>query len=102
MFRKIVSIAICLCFLVLSIPVYSQQETSADLATAMKHYRQRHYAIAIQQLNLVVEKEPQNAAAYYFLGCAHYALHHNQEALAAFDKAFEADSKFDPRPYFKR
>ena len=101
MFRKVLTIAFCLCFLVAIVPSYSQ-EMSADFGTAMKHYRQGHFAIAIEQLNRVVENEPQNAAAYYFLGYAHYALHHNQEALAAFDKAFAADSKFDPRPYFQR
>jgi len=99
--KKVVLFAICLCFLIVTIPSYSQ-EMSADFATAMKHYRQRHFAIAIEQLNRVVEKERQNAAAYYFLGYAHYALDHNQEAQAAFEKTFEADPKFDPRPYFQR
>ena len=104
MFKKILTIAVCLCFIVLITPASSlqQKSISTDFTAAMKHYRQGHYATAIEQLSLVVEKEPQNAAAYYFLGYAHYTLHHNEEALTAFAKAFEADPNFDPRPYFIR
>jgi Tfp pilus assembly protein PilF len=66
---------------------------------AMKHYRQRHYAQAIEEFNQIVQTDPSNAAAFYFMGYAHYTLKHHQEALEAFSKAFQANPKFDPSPY---
>lgn len=72
---------------------------SPGFDTAMKHYRQRHYARAIDEFNQVVQSEPNNAAAYYFMGYAHYTLKHPQQALEAFSKAFQVDPKFDPNPY---
>jgi len=78
---------------------HSKMEQPDAFDVAMKHYRQRHYAQAIEEFNQIVQADPSNAAAYYFMGYAHYTLKHHQEALEAFSKAFQANPKFDPSPY---
>lgn len=75
---------------------------SADFDAAMKLYRRRHFAEAIQALEAVLQSEPGNAAAHYFKGYAQYVTGHYSDAQASFDQAFQADSSFDPRPYFYR
>lgn len=75
---------------------------SGSFETGMQLYRQKKYRDAIAEFEKVVAADPKNAAAYYFLGYAHYILDHHSDALAAFAKAFEADPAFDPKPYFRR
>jgi TolA-binding protein len=78
-----------------------QTQNSPEFSAAMKSYRQRRYADAVSQFQKVVEAEPQNAAAYYFMGYSHYVMKHYQEAQDAFGKAFAADPRLDPKPYFR-
>ena len=75
---------------------------SGNFDSAMHLYRQKRYQDAIAEFEKIVAADPKNAAAYYFMGYAHYIKGHHQEALAAFAKAFEADPAFDPRPYYRR
>lgn len=82
--------------------VAMQAAQSADFDAAMKLYRRRHFAEAIQALDAIVQSEPGNAAAHYFKGYAQYVTGHYSDAQASFDQAFHADSSFDPRPYFHR
>jgi tetratricopeptide (TPR) repeat protein len=101
-------------FLSLMIPFAFAQETtteaeqqmeatqSGDFEKAMRFYRQKRYSDAIAEFERVVASDPNNAAAYYMLGYAHYVQDHHSEALAAFAKAFQANPNFDPRPYFGR
>ena len=107
--KRIISFAVISVFLFSAAHCFAQsaqttatnttQPQSSAFDTAMKHYRQRHYARAIEEFNQVVQSEPNNAAAYYFMGYAHYTLKHHQQALEAFSKAFQVDPKFDPKPY---
>jgi len=78
-----------------------QTQSSPEFSAAMKSYRQRRYAEAVSQFQKVVEAEPQNAAAYYFMGYANYVTKHYKEAQDAFGKAFAADPRLDPKPYFR-
>jgi tetratricopeptide (TPR) repeat protein len=75
---------------------------STSVNEGMRLYRQKRYQQAIDEFNKVLQTEPNNAAAYYFSGYAHYVMGHHPEAIASFKKAFEADPSFDPRPYFRR
>lgn len=75
---------------------------SGTMEQGMRLYRQRRYESAIAEFNRVLQSEPNNAAAHYFSGYAHYAMKHHPEAIASFKKAFQADPSFDPRPYFRR
>lgn len=73
----------------------------ATFESAMKLYRRGRYDAAINAFEQVVANDPSNAAAWYFMGYAHYVKHHLTEAQEAFGKAFAANPAFDPRPYFK-
>lgn len=73
---------------------------ASDFAGGMKLYRQGSYAQAVSVFEAVPADSPDYAAACYFAGYAHYVMRHYPEAIAAFDKAFEANPVFDPRPYF--
>lgn len=75
--------------------------SAGDFDVAMKQYRQRRYGRAVEEFQRVIDSDPANAAAYYFMGYAHYVMGHHQEALAAFKKCFETDPKFDPRPFWR-
>jgi Flp pilus assembly protein TadD len=75
--------------------------SSADFDHAMRQYRRGHYSEAIAEFNRVVAADPNNAAAYYFMGYAQYVTHHLPEALASFTQAFKVNPSFDPKPYFR-
>jgi Tfp pilus assembly protein PilF len=80
----------------------SMKSTGASIEPGMRLYRQGRYAAAIAEFDRILQTDPNNAAAHYFSGYAHYVLKHHPESIAEFKKAFEADPNFDPRPYFKR
>ena len=121
MSRSNLMIPTVFCLLVLALPLYAQEPQeppqqpqqppeqmqpmppviSADFQAAMRLYRQRRYAEAVEAFTKIAEAEPNSAAAFYFMGYAHYEMDHHSEAITAFRKAFQADPKFDPRPYFR-
>lgn len=74
---------------------------TSDFAGGMKLYRQRRYAQAVSVFEAVPSDSPDYAAACYFAGYAHYVMGHYPQAMGAFDKAFQANPVFDPRPYFQ-
>lgn len=82
-------------------PSNAQVVTSDEFKAAMHLYRQRRYTEAIEVFQRITNSEPQNAAAWYFLGYAQYVTGHPSEALAAFSHAFQANPSLDPRPYFR-
>jgi tetratricopeptide (TPR) repeat protein len=73
----------------------------ASFDSAMKLYRRGRYDAAINAFEQVVANDPNNAAAWYFMGYAHYVKRHLTQAQEAFAKAFAANPAFDPRPFFK-
>ena len=74
---------------------------ASDFLSGMKLYRQGRYAQAISVFESIPVDSPDYAAACYFAGYAHYVLRHYSEAVASFDKAFQANPALDPRPYFR-
>jgi tetratricopeptide (TPR) repeat protein len=74
---------------------------TASFDSAMKLYRRGRYDAAINAFEQVVANDPNNAAAWYFMGYAHYVRRHLTQAQEAFNKAFAANPAFDPRPFFK-
>ncbi len=74
---------------------------TASFESAMKLYRRGRYDAAINSFEQVVANDPNNAAAWYFMGYAHYVKRHLTQAQDAFAKAFAANPAFDPRPFFK-
>jgi TolA-binding protein len=77
-------------------------QTSGDFKSAMRLYRQKRYADAVAAFDQIGPGDPDKAAALYFAGYAHYVMKHHQEAVASFEKAFQTNPSFDPRPYFRR
>src|SRR5262245_25987968 len=73
----------------------------SDFASGMKLYRQGKYAQAVTIFEGVPSDSPDYAAACYFAGYAHYVMRHFPQAVASFEKAFQANPAFDPRPYFR-
>ena len=87
-------------------PAAQPTATAAPAATpdfdhAMRQYRRGHYSEAIAEFNRVVAADPNNAAAYYFMGYAQYVTHHLPDAMASFHQAFTVNPSFDPKPYFR-
>lgn len=80
----------------------AQSAPADDFKSAMHLYRQRRFAQAIESFQRITQSDPGNAAAWYFMGYAHYVTKHPAEALEAFHQAFQKDPAFDPRPYFRR
>ena len=74
---------------------------AASFESAMKLYRRGRYDAAINAFEQVVANDPNNAAAWYFMGYAHYVKRHLTQAQEAFGKAFAVNPAFDPRPFFK-
>ena len=74
---------------------------TASFDSAMKLYRRGRYDAAISAFEQVTANDPNNAAAWYFMGYAHYVKRHLTQAQEAFGKAFAANPAFDPRPFFK-
>jgi tetratricopeptide (TPR) repeat protein len=82
-------------------PAPAPAAPTASFESAMKLYRRGRYDAAISAFEQVVANEPNNAAAWYFMGYAHYVKRHLAQAQEAFQKAFAANPAFDPRPFFK-
>ena len=67
---------------------------TADFDHAMRQYRRGHYSEAIAEFNQVVAADPNNAAAWYFMGYAQYVTHHLPDSLAFFSQAFNVNPEF--------
>jgi len=121
MIRKM-AFVLAVAFFAVSLPLFSQETqpmaaptpeaqpaqvqsapvaSGATFESAMKLYRRGRYDAAISEFEQVVANDPNNAAAWYFMGYAHYVKRHLTQAQEAFGKAFAANPAFDPRPYFK-
>jgi tetratricopeptide (TPR) repeat protein len=122
MIRKM-AFVLTVAFFAVSLPLFAQETQSAPAApaqeaqpaevqpapavsgatfeSAMKLYRRGRYDAAISEFEQVVANDSNNAAAWYFMGYAHYVKRHLTQAQEAFGKAFAANPAFDPRPYFK-
>ncbi len=120
MIRKM-AFLLTVAFFAVSLPLYSQETapaappqeaqpaqvqpapapSGATFESAIRLYRRGRYSAAVGEFGQVVAADPNNAAAWYFMGYAHYVLHHLPEAQDAFGKAFAANPAFDPRPFFR-
>lgn len=122
MIRKM-AFLLTVAFLAVSLPLFSQESQpmqaapaqeaqpaavqaapaapTASFESAMKLYRRGRYDAAISAFEQVTANDPNNAAAWYFMGYAHYVKRHLTQAQEAFGKAFAANPAFDPRPFFK-
>ncbi|MFO8082273.1 MAG: tetratricopeptide repeat protein [Armatimonadota bacterium] len=69
--------------------IASAQEISSDFTEGVQLFEQRSYAPAIQRLEAVVEEEPDNEAALYYLGVARYRQGEFEDALEVLQRAYD-------------
>ncbi len=69
--------------------IAAAQEINSDFTEGVRLFQERSYNAAIRKLEAVVEAEPENEAAWYYLGVARYEQDEPQEALEALQKAYE-------------
>ncbi|MFW5866827.1 MAG: tetratricopeptide repeat protein [Armatimonadota bacterium] len=69
--------------------IASGQQISSDFTEGVQLFQERSYNAAIQRLEAVVEAEPENEAAWYYLGVARYEQDELEDALDALQRAYE-------------
>ncbi len=69
--------------------IAAAQEINPDFTEGVRLFQERSYNPAISKLEAVVQAEPDNEAAWYYLGVARYEQDKPQEALEALQKAYE-------------
>lgn len=67
--------------------------SSPEMTSARLYYSQKNYPKAIEQLQLEVQKNPQNEEAWFMLG----VISGEQGDLTGMSKAFDAASKISPK-----
>ncbi|MGI5816943.1 MAG: tetratricopeptide repeat protein [Armatimonadota bacterium] len=65
------------------------QQINPDFTEGVSLFQERSYNAAVNRLQPVVEAEPENEAAWYYLGVARYQLGDFEEALDALGRAYE-------------
>ena len=86
--KKFVMILIGIMILGLSINIAEAKykATSPELAAAIKLYKAKNYSASYVALNKIVEKDPSNALAYYYLGMTSAQMGNKQEAINNYSK----------------
>lgn len=69
--------------------IAAAQEINPDFAEGVRLFQERSFNAAISKLQAVVEAEPENEAAWYYLGVARYRQGEPEEALEALQMAYE-------------
>ncbi len=75
-----------------------EKSTSAPASlydTAVERVEQKNYTAAVELLEQVVAKEPENADAWNYLGFSLRKLNRVDEAFAAYDQALRIDPEHD-------
>ena len=84
-------------------PLSQNTDTASTEAYArgLRHYRNRNFTEALQELGHVSQTEPDRADVFYLMGYCHYVLKHFEDSLDAFRRTFEVDPDFDPRGIYQ-
>ena len=67
-------------------------EYGLTVKNAISKYKTKNYAGAIQDLRIVVKKDPSNAVAHYYLASSYMKIGMKDEALSEFDKVISLGS----------
>lgn len=84
-----------------AIVMVSSEHAIADaLDDAIARYNNAEYKEALTQLQAFIQQGPHDVAigtkAYYFLGCAFFALEQEDQAKQSFETVLALDPRFDP------
>ncbi len=74
-------------------PVQAQEAT---LDRALQHYYRGEYPAAVEVLKDITARDPENAAAYYYLGYTYQEMGNYVAARMAFKKTYELNPDFLP------
>ncbi len=89
-------IFLCLSVCVLLSTPFALRADAADLASAIQLYYSRDYQAAVEVLKQIVADDPENAAAYYYLGYTYQEMGNYTAAREAFKKTYEINPDFVP------
>ena len=88
------------CLLLLcSTPAYAQDDVDALLSRAGKAIDSGDSATAVAQLDMVIERQPKYAVAYYLRGREHFRLGQVRRAAADFDRYVELNPDAESRQW---
>ncbi len=82
-------------------PQASTTTSTEAYERGLRHYRNRNFTQALEELGQVSQAEPDRADVHYLVGYCHYVLKHFQDSLDAFRRSFEVDPDFDPRGIYQ-
>ncbi len=68
----------------------------ATIQEALQHYYRREYEAAVDVLKRITARDPENAAAYYYLGYTYQEMGNYVAARMAFKKTYEINPDFLP------
>lgn len=92
--NKLILRSVLLCTVLLSLAtLQSFQCASPNMTNGRESYRKKDYANTIKLMQLEVEKNPQNAEAWYYLGAAQRNMNDFQSATTSLNKAAELSQK---------
>ena len=67
----------------------------------LRHYRNRNFTQALEELGQVSQAEPGRADVLCLMGYCHYVLKHFEDSMDAFRRTFEVNPDFDPRGIYQ-
>ncbi len=70
---------------------YAKNNTT-QVKAAINKYKIKNYVGCIQDMTLVVKKDPSNVVAYYYMGSAYMKIGDKNKAIAQFDKVIALNS----------
>ena len=60
----------------------------------MTYFKLERYDASITSLKKAVQRDPENGAAYFFLGMSQFSMGEHQDAITSFQKATQHDADF--------
>lgn len=85
--KKLLAILSILVITSFACAAYSKTTTPSDLAGAIQLYKQKNYSQCYLQLEKVIQRDPANALAYYYMAMTSAQLGHKEDAISNYEKA---------------
>ena len=98
----LVFISIMICGLTIGTASAKYKATSPELASAIKMYKAKDYSQSYVKLTQIVEQDPSNSLAYYYLGMSAAQLGHKEEAIENYSKVINLSPNGRVGLYAKR
>jgi len=87
---------ILVCLVLAGLLAAGAARAADDLSHALGLYYRGDYAAAVAALQEMIREEPENAAAYYYLGYTYQEMGNYPAAREAFRRTYEIDPEFLP------